>query len=237
MSESLACPVAADGERVHRYVAGTLEPEAVAEFEIHMLGCAKCQAAVREGATVSSALRRLTSAQAPAASGARRGFWWTVPLGVAAAGALWLVVRGDAPLERLGRVSTAPAFAGVPVRGDVDSVSQLADSAMTAYAAGRYREAARLLGTVTAADRTPALSFYFGLATLMSGDPAGAVNVLHEVPDGSPYAAEAHFFSAKAWLQWGHGDSALVQLGAVPAEARIAAHAAALADSVRGVLR
>jgi hypothetical protein len=134
-------------------------------------------------------------------------------------------------------VSEAPVFAGVAVRGDADSASRLADSGMTAYSAGRYREAVQLLGAVAPEDRTPALSFYLGLATLMSGDPAEAVHVLHEVPDGSPYAAEAHFYSAKAWLQSGHGDSALVQLTAVPTEAPIAAHAAALADSVREVLR
>jgi hypothetical protein len=42
MSETLTCAVAVDGERVHRYVAGTLEPDAVAEFETHLLGCAEC---------------------------------------------------------------------------------------------------------------------------------------------------------------------------------------------------
>lgn len=237
MSDTLICVVAADGERVHRYVAGALEPDAVAEFETHLLGCAECQAAVREGAAVSGALRRATVAGTAAASGQRRTFWWAVPLGVAAAGALWLVASRQTPLERLGRVSTAPAFAGVPVRGDADSASRLADSGMAAYGAGRYREAARLLGVVAAADRTPAISFYLGLATLMSGDPVTAVHVWHEVPEGSPYAAEARFYSAKAWLQSGQGDSALVQLTLVPAEARIAAHAMALADSVREVLR
>jgi tetratricopeptide (TPR) repeat protein len=167
----------------------------------------------------------------------RLGRWWAVPLEAAAAGVLWLVVGREGPLARLGRVLEAPVFAGVAVRGDADSASRLADSGMTAYGAGRYREAVQLLGAVAPEDRTPALSFYLGLATLMSGDPAEAVHVLHDVPAGSPYAAEAHFYSAKAWLQSGRGDSALAHLAAVPAEARIAARAAALADSVREVLR
>jgi hypothetical protein len=108
---------------------------------------------------------------------------------------------------------------------------------MAVFTAGRYREAARLLGAVAPEDRTPALSFYLGVATLLGGDPAGAVAVFGQVPAESPYAPEAHFYSAKAWLQSGRGDSALTQLAAVPASTRIAAHAAALADSVREVVR
>jgi hypothetical protein len=237
MSEIVTCSVAADGERVHRYVAGTLELDAVAEFETHLLGCAECQAAVREGVAVAAALRRISAPVVDTVRVSRRRRWWAVPLAAAAAGVLWLVVGREGPLARLGRVSEAPAFAGVPVRGDADSLSRLADSGMTVYGAGRYREAARLLGAVAAEDRTPALSFYLGVATLLSGNPAGAVAQFRQVPDGSPYVAEAHFYSAKAWLQASRGDSALVHLAAVPADARIAAHAAALADSVRRVLR
>jgi hypothetical protein len=236
MSEIVTCSVAADGERVHRYVAGTLELENVTQFEAHLLGCAECQAAVREGVAVAAALRRISAPAVDLRSVHRRRLWWAVPL-AAAAGALWLVVGREGPLARLGRVAEAPVFAGVPVRGDADSLSRLADGGMAAYGAGRYGEAVRLLAAVAAEDRTPALSFYLGLATLMSGDPAAAVHVLHEVPDGSPYAAEAHFYSAKAWLQSGRGDSALAHLAAVQTEARIAARAAALADSVREVLR
>jgi hypothetical protein len=233
----MTCSISADGERVHRYVAGTLEPDAVVEFETHLLGCAECQAAVREGVAVAAVLRRISAPVVDPVWVGRRRRWWAVPLVAAAAGTLWLIMNREGPLARLGRVSEAPVFAGVAVRGDADSASRLADSGMTAYGAGRYRETVQLLGAVAPEDRTPALSFYLGLATLMSGDPAEAVLMLHEVPDGSPYAAEAHFYSAKAWLQSGHGDSALVQLTAVPAEARIAAHAAALADSVREALR
>jgi len=235
MSDPVLCSVAAESERVHRYVAGTLELDAVAQFEAHLLGCVECQAAVREGVAVAAALRRV-SAVAESVRPRRRSLWWAVPL-AAAAGTLWLIVGREGPLRRLGHVAAAPAFAGVPVRGDADSTSRLVDSGMVAYRVERYGEAAQRLGAVPVSSRTPALSFYLGLATLMSGDPVEAIHVLHEVPDGSPYAAEAHFYVAKAWLQAGHGDSALVELAVVPEEAPIAAHAAALADSVREVLR
>ncbi len=235
MSETLSCVIAVEGERIHRYVAGTLEPESTAEFEAHLLGCVECQAAVREGAVVAAALRRV-SAPVPETTWRRRRVWWTVPL-AAAAVVLWLVVRGESPLARLGRVAHAPVFAAVPVRGDADSASRLADSGMTAYGLGRYREAARVLGTLPPSDRTPAVSFYRGLALLMSRDPRAAIRVLDEVPAASPYAAEAQFYLAKAWLRAGNGDSALAHLARISAGTRIAASAAALADSVREVLR
>jgi hypothetical protein len=229
--------LAADGERVHRYVAGALEPAELAEFEPHLLSCAECQAAVREGIAVASALRGQPKVGRP--TGRRLPVLrWTVPLAVAAAGALWLVVSREAPLERLGRVSTAPAFAGVPVRGDADSVSRLADSGMTAYRDGRYSEAARLLGAVPEEKRTAGLRFYLGIASLLAGAPQDAVLQLAGVPAESPYSAEAHFYRAKAWLLLGRADSALAHLTAIPSDAEAAgARARALADSVKEVSR
>ena len=202
---------------------------------MHLLGCAECQTAVREGAGVAAALRRVS---APIADPVRVGrrFWWAVPLAVAAA-ALWLIVGREGPLARLGRVSEAPAFAGVPVRGNADSTSMLADSGMTAYVHGRYRQAVRLLAAVPAEEATPGLRFYLGVATLLSGMPEDAARRLAEVPAESPYAAEAHFYRAKAWLRLGRADSALAQLAEVPNTAAIGTHAAALADSVKEVQR
>lgn len=231
----MTCGISADGERVHRYVAGTLELEKVTQFEAHLLGCAECQAAVREGVAVAAALRRISAPVVGSVRVRRRRLWWAVPLTAAAAGAVWFLFGRETPLARLGRVATAPAFAGVAVRGDEDSASRFADSGMTAYGSGRYREAARQLGHVPSSDRTPALSFYLGVAMLMSGDPAAAVQVLRDVSETSPYAGAAHFYGAKAWLQLGSGDSALVELTAVPTDARIAPAAAALADSIRTV--
>lgn len=236
MSENMTCAVAADGERIHRYVAGTLEPSAVAEFETHVLGCAECQAAVREGATVAAALRRSPAGLRPIPVRRRRARW-AVPLVAAAAGAVWLVLGREDPLARLGRVNEPPAFAGVPVRGDADSVSRLADSGMTAYAAGRFAEAARLLGSVPVPDRTPGLVFYLGVATLLSGHPADGARLLEEVSEQSAYGPEARYYAAKAWLRIGRADSALARLAMVPSDVPTAARAAALADSVRRVRR
>ncbi|HEY7686754.1 MAG TPA: zf-HC2 domain-containing protein [Gemmatimonadales bacterium] len=237
MSEILTCPIAADGERVHRYVAGTLELENVTQFEAHLLGCAECQAAVREGAAVAAALRRISAPVVGAGTLGRRRLWWAVPLTVAAAGALWFITNREGPLAKLGRVAEAPAFAGVPVRGDSDSASRLADSGMIAYGAGQYGDAARLLSAVPEEARTAGLRFYLGVSLLLTDAARDAVRQLADVSADSPYAAEAHFYRAKAWLRLGQADSALAELDAVEAGTSIGAHAAALADSVKEARR
>lgn len=90
MSPVLTCPVTIAGDRVHRYVAGTLEPGTLAEFETHLLGCAECQAAVREGVAVRAALRDKATAPGLERRDWRR--WWPIPTGIAAAAAILLLV-------------------------------------------------------------------------------------------------------------------------------------------------
>jgi hypothetical protein len=231
MSGTTTCGISADGERVHRYVAGTLEPDAVAEFETHLLGCAECQRAVRDGVAVGAALR-VARAGGGGRRSRRRLLWWSIPL-AAAAGAAWLVIGREGPVARLGRIAQAPTFAGVAVRGDADSLTLLTDSGIAAYQQGRYRDAARLLGAMPEEERTPGLRFFLGVATLLAGSPRDATRQLADVPAESPYAAEARFYRAKGWLRLGQADSALLELAAVGAGTSVGAHAAALADSVK----
>ena len=108
---------------------------------------------------------------------------------------------------------------------------------MAAYGAGRYAEAARALDAVATEDRTPALAFYLGVARLLSGRPREAISVLRSISPESPYSTEARYYLAKAWLRLSAADSALAALARVPADATMAPHAAALADSVRKVDR
>ncbi len=55
MSMARRCRVAQDGDTVHCYLAGTLPPGEIESFEIHLLECAHCQAAVREGTEIRAA--------------------------------------------------------------------------------------------------------------------------------------------------------------------------------------
>ena len=233
---------------VPRYVAGTLESDAVEPFELHMVDCATCQRAIREAAALRKVLRKVQDKVQGTTEGARatprpmrRRLPWVVPLAAAAAvTAIWLVRPSDAPVERLGRLAGAPALDVLPVRGDPDSVALLVRQGIDAYHAGRYPEAARLFARADSLSPSESATFYRGVSALLGGNAAGAIEVLRRVTStaGGPYAAEGHFYSAKAWLRQGRADSALVHLATIAAGGgALAAHAAALADSVKAVLR
>ena len=111
---------------VPRYVAGTLEPDAVEPFELHMVDCATCQRAIREAAALRKVLRKVqdkvqgtTEIARAMPRPMRRRLKWVVPLAAAAAvTAIWLGRPSDAPFERLGRLAGAPALDVLPVRRD-----------------------------------------------------------------------------------------------------------------------
>jgi tetratricopeptide (TPR) repeat protein len=186
---------------------------------------------VREGAALAAALRAMPP-------GRRRPVLrWAVPLAAAAVAITWLVLPPRDPVRALGRVDAVPGFDGLPVRADPDSATALADQGMAAYRGGDFARAAALLGSAAVLDPTPAVHFFLGIARLKAGAPDSARAALHAAlePPGNPYAAEARFYLAKAWLSLRQPDSALAQLAVVPPGAAIAARAAALADSVREV--
>ncbi len=224
---------------IPRYLAGTLEAEAVEAFELHMVDCPSCQAALRSGA----ALRKVLRATPVRRAGPRpvlRSLRWVVPLGAAAAVfVLWLALPHETPLGRLGRVGAPPALGVLPVRGDADSAALLVGRGMDAYLAGRYPEAARLFAGSDSLSPSETAAFYRGISALFSGDAVRAIVVFRRVMARAddPYAPEAHFYSAKAWLRLRSPDSALAHLVAIPGGAALAAHAAALADSVKAVMR
>ncbi len=235
MSTTLSCPTARDGDTVHRYVAGTLDPSEVEALEIHLLECASCQEAVREGVAIRQALGNGGST-----SRRPRLLRWVAPVAAAAAIAAWVMLRPVDPLARLGRVDVVPGFEGLAVRAEADSGTALADRGMAAYLAGDFREAARLLGEASELDPAPAVHFFLGIARLKIGASADAIAALAlaAAPPDNPYAAEAHLYLSKAWLGLGDADSALVHLGRVSAGvADVYAHAVAMADSVREVIR
>jgi tetratricopeptide (TPR) repeat protein len=236
MRNDVPCRNAENGEVVHRYVAGTLPPDELERFEVHLLDCTACQEAVRESATLRAALRR-------GAVGDRRSraLAWAAPLAAAAAMAVWLLLPSEGSLERLGRVDEVPGFAGLAVRSGADSAAALADDGMAAYGERDYERAAELLSAAVARGASsPGVAFFLGIARLQSGSPDEALRSFAAAlePPDNPYAAEAHFYSAKAWLQLANADSVLAHLAAVPPSVpELHARSSALADSVREALR
>jgi tetratricopeptide (TPR) repeat protein len=228
------CPTRGEDDIVHRYVAGTLETDELEVFEIHLIACAECERAVREGLAIRSAL----GAQENGAHTLRL-VSWVVPIAAAAA-CVWLLLKPADPLRQLGRVDTVPAFDGIPVRADADSGASLANRGMAAYADADFRLAAELLTRAVDFDPTPAGFFFLGIARLKISDYHGAMDALSEVadPPDNPYAAEAHLYCAKAWLSLGYPDSAFAHLElASSAQSEVKAYAFALADSLRDLLR
>lgn len=232
MSMAEACTVAAGHDRIHRYVAGTLTPEELDAFEPHLLDCATCQSQVRQGFAIRAAL----GGTAAAAPRPRRAWRWLLAAAPAAAlAALYVATRPADPFDALARAGAPPPFAGLAVRDASDSGTTFINRAMAAYAGGRWAEAAVLLERAGEA-ATPPVRYYQGAALLQSHQPARALAPLDQAAAG-PYAAEARLLRAKAWLALKRADSALVDLDrASAAGGAVAAHARALADSVRAII-
>lgn len=228
-----ACPSLRDDETARRWVTGRLDAAGAAEFEVHLLGCARCQIAVEQAAALSSALR--STRHAPG----HRGIpWpllrWIAPV-VLAAGLAGVVLWPRNPFARLADPGPPPSFGAAIVRSGTGEGA--AGRGMGAYLARDYRATARLLASVPAAEAGPGVRFFLGVSLLLDGRAAAAVAPLAEaVGDGTtPYAAEASLWLAKAWLRLAQPDSALPVLRALGGRADfpvLSAHARALADSV-----
>lgn len=238
MSDTSRCPISENADHVHRYVAGTLPPEELGDFEVHLLECAECQLEVVEGAAIRVALMEWPAEERRTSRS--RVLWWAAPLAAAAALTAWFLLPARDAVTRLGQIGAPPGLVSFPVRANADSVARLVDRGVEAYRRGEYREAAGLLEAATESNDGPGLRFFLGIAQILSGSPNEAIASLEAAlePEGNPYAAEARFYLAKAWLRLDNPDSALALLHAVsPARGDVRARAEALADSVRRATR
>lgn len=216
-----------DDDRVAQYVAGTLPPDDVEDFEQHLLACSSCRDMVRIGAATRSALvasdahprrrRVLQFAWLPAAA--------VIVLAV-------LATRRESRWNALGSVQAAP-FAGAPLRPSVDSTTALVDSGMRAYQAADFAEATAKLRRAARADSSPALRFFLGVSLLMRNDAAAAIQALRDIPVASPYAHEAAYYAAKAWVRLQRPDSAIAVIERMSAGLPVPKALQAFADSLR----
>lgn len=225
-----------EGRLVERYVSGSLGGAERDRFEDHLLACALCQADIRAGAVIRAEL----ATDVPAVPRPKSRPGWLVPVGLAAAATVALVLfmprRGDSRLIALGRIVEPPIYLGIELRGTPSPPDALFDSAMSAYAAHEYAAAASGLeqALATGADSAPAL-FFLGASQLITGRLEAALAAFRGVIalGDSPYLPEAHYYLAKVLLREGKADAALRELRAVPpADSTLAANAAALADSI-----
>jgi hypothetical protein len=106
-----------------------------------------------------------------------------------------------AALAQLALV-VAPRYVPMAVRGEGPPAGSF-DAAMAHYVAGRHREAAAALKTLSAAEPAdPGIAFFWGISELVLGHPQAAREGLTRAiaSDVQPYADEAHFYLAKAYL-------------------------------------
>lgn len=209
-----------------RYVARRLTAAEQEEFELHLLECTACRGAVREAATIRSALRLARR---------RRLFLMAPAAGVAAAAVVaWLIVSHN-PLRQLGRID-APELAAMDVRAGGDSAAMHTTRALAAYRDRRWREAARWFARSYADASEPGTAFFMGVSYLLGGEADSSLTALAAVLRAAPnpYANEARLYSAKAWLRKGVADSAVVQLRLLMDNAppSLRARARALGDSI-----
>lgn len=221
------------------YAAGTLAAARVGEFERHLIGCAACQDSVRLAAGTRVALRD-TAPRAGYVAATRPGRHRLMQFAWAAAAVIAIVFAGNGWLDRravqrLGSVTDMPAYQGIEVRASTQVADTLFVNAMRLYQAGRFHESLPLL--LAARERgadVAATSFFIGVMELRAGRQHAAVAALSQsLGHESPYAPEARYYTAKAWLQLADADSArphLEQAGRT--DDPIAAAARALADSL-----
>ena len=225
----------ASADTIQRYVAGVAGGEELRTLELHLLACAACEAAVRQGAAIRAGLLAIDDDTAAPASprGWRRRA--TIPLAtlLAAASLIVIVAKRDDGMQRLGRADAVAPFVPLSVRAPATETDRLVDSAMTLYRARQLAEATVLLARAAARDSSAGVVFYLGAAALASGSPREALDPLRRSAGetGSPYAADAGVLLAKAWLQLGNADSAV----AVLTRSMDDPDARALLDSVRAL--
>ena len=96
-----------------------------------------------------------------------------------------------------------PRYVPLAVRSGEAPPAGSFDAAMAHYVAGRHREAAAALGALSkATPADPGIAFFWGISELALGRTAAARDGLTRAiaADVQPYADEAHFYLAKAYL-------------------------------------
>jgi hypothetical protein len=107
-----------------------------------------------------------------------------------------------------------PRYVPLAVRGQSPPAGSF-DAAMAHYVAGRHREAAAALRTLSeATPADPDAAFFWGVTELALGHTAAARDGLTRAiaADVQPYADEAHFYLAKAYLAEEAVDQARTEL-------------------------
>jgi tetratricopeptide (TPR) repeat protein len=222
------CESASRENVVERYLAGTLDPQTMDEWEQHLFTCDHCTEQLEICRTIQPVLREMApqirgemSPPAPA----RRWLWIAVPL-VASILIFAVITVNRTPqlpprqvashpqdLSLLARLDP-PAYNAPSLRGLPTPAQTKFHDAMTAYQNHDWQAAiAALQGSLDLDPAPAAPRFFLGASYLLGGDARSAATELERVAaTDSPFSDEARFVLAKAYLALGRKSDAIAAL-------------------------
>jgi hypothetical protein len=238
--EPLTCEIVEAGGLVERYAIGQLSDAEQDAFESHLLLCDRCQRGVLLGAAIRATLPNVPLARRPVRP---RVIWWGLGLTAAGVAAILLLPPGQSgsPLRRLGDLTVAPIYLGIPVRAALPQPGDtIFDRAMSVYREEYYGQAIVAMRSALDAGVDPAPAEFFLAASYLMTDRAQAASqgFARVIALGdTPYRSEAHYYRAKALLRLGDAEAALTELArAAGSSGATGVAARALADSVQELL-
>lgn len=225
MTNAITCGSYEASGALARYVAGTLDSECAQEFENHFLTCERCQRSIAAGSVVNKTDRPQPRRSTVSA--------WALTAAAASVAAVLIVRTVQHPsISELGRVVSAPAYVGMPVRAQSDVPAVLFDSAMTAYNRGEYVASSSLLTQLNRiAPDDVAVMFFLGASQIVLERAADAEASFTAVIAAGPtqYRGEALYYRALALLQLNRKREAVSDLrAALAADPAIATQASDL---------
>jgi tetratricopeptide (TPR) repeat protein len=216
-----------------RYLAGTLDPDLKAQWELHYFSCGRCAELLATWQAIDRPLRDMAgSIRQVIRPRQTTGRWLWAGAAIAAAVLVGLGIRlattsGNAPphpqiavtapavnpLTELARLDP-PSYRSPTLRGAGSQAEVQFQKAMESYLTRDYLGA--IAGLRAALDLDPAAAaprFFLGACEVLTGDTASGARDFERVAAGdSPFAPEARFDLAKAYLQQGNKDKAIATL-------------------------
>jgi TolA-binding protein len=233
-----------------RYLAGTLDADAKAEWEEHYFACNNCAEQMELYQQVTPALREM----APQIRGEMRPhkpgrgwLWIAVPAAALIFIGVAIQVKGPqkpvtSAAPKTGDLSLfakldPPAYSAPTLRGLATPADRRFREAMTAYQSQDWPRAVDGLNTALQLDPNAAgPRFFLGASYLLEGDAQSALEPLGRVASGdSPFAEEARFDLAKAYLALNRKADAIAALQQCHGD--FATQAAALLSRIAAVAK
>ena len=215
-----------------RYLAGTLDPQLKEQWELHYFGCERCAQELATWQEIEQPLRSMVvSIRQEIRPRKATGTWIWAGAAIAAALLVGLGVKMMAPsgqhqpqpqaavktsaanpFTELARMDP-PAYQPPTLRAAGSQSEVQFHKAMEFYTLHDYPQAiAGLRAALDVDGAAAAPRFFLGACELLTGNTAEGAKDLERVAGDSPFAPEAQFDLAKAYLLQGNREQAVAAL-------------------------